>query len=138
MQAVALPRPDARPSSFGVSATTSVRTTALPSGEQIPVLGQGTWRLGQGRRDPAVEIRTLRRGLDLGMTLVDTAEMYGDGAAEVLVGEAIAARRDEVFLAGKVLPQHATADGMTDACKASLGRLRTDRLDVYLLHWRGR
>ncbi len=119
-------------------ATTPVRTTTLPSGERIPVLGQGTWRLAEGRTDPAVEIETLRLGLDLGMTLVDTAELYGDGAAEEVVGAAIADRRDEVFLVGKVLPQHATADGMTSACKASLRRLRTDRLDLYLLHWRGR
>jgi diketogulonate reductase-like aldo/keto reductase len=121
-----------------VPATTSVRTTALPSGEQVPVLGQGTWRLGEGRRDAAVEIETQRLGLDLGMTLVDTAAMYGDGAAEELVGEAIAGRRDEVFLVGKVVPHHATAEGTAAACEASLRRLRTDRLDLYLLHWRGR
>jgi diketogulonate reductase-like aldo/keto reductase len=115
-----------------------MRTTALPSGEQVPVLGQGTWRLGEGRRDAAVEIETLRLGLDLGMTLVDTAAMYGDGAAEELVGEAIAGRRDEVFLVGKVVPHHATAEGTAAACEASLRRLRTDRLDLCLLHWRGR
>jgi diketogulonate reductase-like aldo/keto reductase len=111
---------------------------SLPSGDQIPVLGQGTWHLAEspGRRD--AEIAALRRGLDLGMTLIDTAEMYGDGAAEQLVGEAIAGRRAEVFLVSKVLPHHATREGTVRACQASLRRLNTDRLDLYLLHWRGR
>jgi diketogulonate reductase-like aldo/keto reductase len=115
-----------------------MRTTSLPSGEQVPVLGQSTWRVGEGRRGRPEEIATLRHGLDLGMTVVDTAEMYGDGAAEELVGEAIAGRRDEVFLVTKVLPDHATEDGVVAACEASLRRLGTDRLDLYLLHWRGR
>jgi len=119
-------------------AATSVRTTALPSGEQVPVLGQGTWHLGQARHSRASETARLRLGLDLGMTLVDTAELYGDGAAERLVGAAIADRRDDVFLASKLLPHHATAQGTVAACEASLRRLRTDRLDLYLLHWRGR
>ena len=115
-----------------------MRTVKLPSGERIPVLGQGTWHLGEvaARRDK--EILALRRGLDLGMTVIDTAEMYADGEAEKLVGEAIADRRDEVFLVSKVLPHHATARGTVAACEDSLRRLGTDRIDLYLLHWRGR
>jgi diketogulonate reductase-like aldo/keto reductase len=115
----------------------AIPTVRLPSGEPVPVLGQGTWRLGE---DPAAErreISALRRGIDLGMTLVDTAEMYGDGASERLVGRAIGARRDEVFLVSKVLPGHATRSGVAAACAASLERLGTDHLDLYLLHWRG-
>ena len=114
-----------------------VRTTKLPLGEAVPVLGQGTWYLGEGLRPRAVEIAALRLGLDLGMTLIDTAEMYGDGAAEKLVGEAIAGRRDEVFLVSKVLPGNATRVGTIAACDRSLQRLRTDQIDLYLLHWRG-
>ena len=115
-----------------------MRTVTLPSGERIPLLGQGTWHLAEvaARRDE--EILALRRGLDLGMTVIDTAEMYADGEAEKLVGEAIAGRRDEVFLVSKVLPQHATARGTVAACEGSLRRLGTDRIDLYLLHWRGR
>jgi diketogulonate reductase-like aldo/keto reductase len=97
----------------------------------------GTWHLAEGRHPPEVELATLRTGLDLGLTLIDTAEMYGEGASERLVGAAIAGRRDEVFLVSKVMPQHATSDGMRAACEASLRRLGTDRLDLYLLHWRG-
>jgi diketogulonate reductase-like aldo/keto reductase len=111
--------------------------TTLPSGETIPVLGQGTWHLGQGRHPRADEIDALRLGIDLGMTMIDTAEMYGDGASEQLVGEAIAGRRDDVFLISKVLPEHASRAGTIAACEASLRRLGTDRLDLYLLHWRG-
>jgi diketogulonate reductase-like aldo/keto reductase len=115
-----------------------MRTVKLPSGERIPVLGQGTWHLAEvpARRDE--EILALRRGLDLGMTVIDTAEMYADGEAEKLVGEAIAGRRDEVFLVSKLLPHHATARGTVAACEGSLRRLGTDRIDLYLLHWRGR
>jgi diketogulonate reductase-like aldo/keto reductase len=115
-----------------------MRTVKLPSGERIPVLGQGTWHLAEvpARRDE--EILALRRGLDLGMTVIDTAEMYADGEAEKLVGEAIAGQRDEVFLVSKVLPQHGTARGTVAACESSLRRLGTDRIDLYLLHWRGR
>ena len=109
----------------------------LPSGETIPTLGQGTWHLGQGRHPRAEEIRALREGVDLGMTLIDTAEMYGDGRAEELVGEAIAGRRDDIFLVSKVLPSHATEEGTIAACRESLRRIGTDRLDLYLLHWRG-
>ena len=103
----------------------------------MPALGQGTWFMGDDRAARAEEIATLRLGLDLGATLIDTAEMYGDGRAEELVGEAIAGRRDEVFLVSKVLPNHASRRGTVSACEKSLQRLRTDRLDLYLLHWRG-
>jgi diketogulonate reductase-like aldo/keto reductase len=118
-------------------AVLTMRAVDLPSGETIPVLGMGTWHLGEGRHPAEVEIDAMRTGLDLGMTLVDTAELYGDGASERLVGQAIAGRRDDVFLTSKVLPQHATFDGTIAACEASLRRLDTDRLDLYLLHWRG-
>jgi diketogulonate reductase-like aldo/keto reductase len=115
----------------------AMRTTRLASGEAVPVLGQGTWYMGDDRRRRADEIAALLLGLDLGMTLIDTAEMYGNGAAEELVGEAIAGRRDEVFLVSKVLPGNATRSGTIAACERSLQRLGTDRLDLYLLHWRG-
>ena len=115
---------------------TAPRTISLPSGETVPALGQGTWYLGDDPRRRTEEIAALRLGLDLGMTLIDTAEMYGGGAAEQLVGEAIRGRRDEVFLVTKVLPQHASARGTISACEASLRRLQTDRIDLYLLHWR--
>jgi diketogulonate reductase-like aldo/keto reductase len=115
----------------------TVRTIKLPSGEAMPVLGQGTWGMAEGTRRRADEIAALRLGLDLGMTLIDTAEMYADGAAEKLVAEAIAGRRDEVFLVSKVLPNNASRRGTIAACERSLRRLGTDRLDLYLLHWRG-
>jgi diketogulonate reductase-like aldo/keto reductase len=102
----------------------------------VPVIGQGTWNIDGG--DRAAAVQALRTGLDLGMTHIDTAEMYGDGAAEEMVGEAIAGRRDEVFLVSKVLPEHASRSGTVAACERSLARLGTDRLDCYLLHWRGR
>ena len=114
-----------------------MKTVALPSGERVPAFGMGTWYMGEHRAARAEEIATLRLGLDLGATLIDTAEMYGDGRSEALVGEAIAGRRDEVFLVSKVLPQHASRRGTIAACEASLQRLGTDRLDLYLLHWRG-
>jgi diketogulonate reductase-like aldo/keto reductase len=113
------------------------RTVRLPSGEEIPALGQGTWQMAERRDRRAGEIAALRRGLDLGLTLIDTAEMYAEGGAEELVGEAIAGRRDEVFLVSKVYPQNASRRGVADACARSLHRLGTDRLDLYLLHWRG-
>jgi diketogulonate reductase-like aldo/keto reductase len=103
---------------------------------RIAVVGQGTWYIENGDRKAAVA--ALRRGIDLGMTHIDTAEMYGSGAAEKLVAEAIAGRRDEVFLVSKVLPEHASRSGTLAACEQSLARLQTDRLDCYLLHWRGR
>ncbi|HEX4207158.1 MAG TPA: aldo/keto reductase [Ktedonobacteraceae bacterium] len=116
---------------------TAVRSIRLPSGEAIPVLGQGTWGMAEDARRQKDEIAALRLGLDLGMTLIDTAEMYADGAAEELVGKAILGRRDKVFLVSKVLPSNATRRGTIAACERSLQRLRTDQLDLYLLHWRG-
>ncbi|WP_454018262.1 aldo/keto reductase [Azospirillum sp. Marseille-Q6669] len=115
----------------------TIPTTRLPSGTAVPVLGQGTWYMGEDSRDRAREAAALRLGLDLGMTLIDTAEMYADGGAEEVVGEAIAGRRDEVFLVSKVLPMNASRRGTVAACERSLKRLRTDRIDLYLLHWRG-
>src|SRR5579863_4220568 len=106
-----------------------------PAGPPVSVIGQGTWYLDEADRRTAVA--ALRRGLDLGMNHIDTAEMYGGGAAEALVGEAIAGRREEVFLVSKVLPGNASRSGTRAACERSLDRLRTDRLDCYLLHWRG-
>jgi diketogulonate reductase-like aldo/keto reductase len=114
-----------------------IPTTRLPSGEAIPTLGQGTWGMAEDARRRKDEVAALRVGFDLGMTLVDTAEMYADGGAEALVGEAIAGRRDELFLVSKVLPENATRPGTVAACEHSLRRLGTDRLDLYLLHWRG-
>ncbi|HWF52522.1 MAG TPA: aldo/keto reductase [Solirubrobacteraceae bacterium] len=118
-------------------AVEAVRGVELPSGEAIPILGQGTWHLGQGRHARSEELEALRTGIDLGMSLIDTAEMYGEGAAEELVGDAVAGRREQVFLVSKVLPHHATHEGTISACRASLRRLGTDHLDLYLLHWRG-
>jgi diketogulonate reductase-like aldo/keto reductase len=115
-----------------------VPTTPLPSGEAVPILGQGTWAMGEDARSRADEVAALRLGLDLGVTLIDTAEMYADGGAEEVVAEAIAGRRDEVFLVDKVLPGNASRQGTVAACERSLRRLRTDRIDLYLLHWRGR
>ena len=114
-----------------------LRFVTLRSGERVPALGQGTWHMGENRRRAADEAAALRLGIDLGMTLIDTAEMYGDGAAERIVGEAIAGRRDEVFLVSKVLPHNASRAGVVAACERSLKRLATDRIDLYLLHWRG-
>jgi diketogulonate reductase-like aldo/keto reductase len=109
----------------------------LPSGTSIPVLGQGTWHVAEVPELRMAEIRALRVGVEIGMTLIDTAEMYADGETERLVGEALAGIRDEAFLVSKVLPRHATIRGTVAACEASLRRLGTDHLDLYLLHWRG-
>ena len=114
-----------------------MKTVRLPSGENVPALGLGTWMIGEDTRKRADEIAALRRGIDLGLNLIDTAEMYGEGASERLVGEAIAGRRDEVFLVSKVYPHNASREGTVAACERSLKRLGTDRLDLYLLHWRG-
>ncbi len=114
-----------------------MRSVTLSSGERVPALGIGTWRMGERRAARAEEIATLRLAIELGATLIDTAEMYGDGKTEALVGEAIAGRRDEVFLVSKVYPQNATRRGTAIACERSLQRLGTDRIDLYLLHWRG-
>jgi diketogulonate reductase-like aldo/keto reductase len=114
-----------------------LKTVVLPAGEQVPAFGIGSWHMGDDPAARAEELATLRLGLDLGARLIDTAEMYGDGRAEELVGEAIAGRRDEVFLVSKVLPSNASRRGTVSACERSLRRLKTDRLDLYLLHWRG-
>ncbi len=114
-----------------------IRTTTLPSGEAVPVLGQGTWKMGEDRQRRADEVAALRLGLDLGITLIDTAEMYAGGGAEEVVAEAIAGRRDETFLVSKVLPTNASRAGVKRACENSLKRLATDRIDLYLLHWPG-
>jgi diketogulonate reductase-like aldo/keto reductase len=111
---------------------------ALRDGVRVAALGLGTWHMGESARTAGRERAALVAGLDLGMTLVDTAEMYGDGGAEALVGDAIAGRRDDVFVVSKVYPHNAGRKSAIAACERSLRRLRTDRLDLYLLHWRGR
>jgi diketogulonate reductase-like aldo/keto reductase len=116
---------------------TALRTVILPQGEIIPALGQGTWHMAEDPRRRSDEIAALRVGIDLGMSLIDTAEMYADGGAEILVGEAIKGRREQVFLVSKVLPHHATVRGTVEACEGSLQRLGVDVIDLYLLHWRG-
>ena len=114
-----------------------MKTVRMPSGDLVPALGQGTWRMGEDPALRAQEIACLRAGLDLGLRLVDTAEMYGEGRTESLVGEAIAGRRDEVYLVSKVYPHNASRKAMRKACTDSLRRLKTDRIDLYLLHWAG-
>jgi diketogulonate reductase-like aldo/keto reductase len=114
-----------------------MRITLLPSGEAVPVLGQGTWGMGETPGERRSEIDALQAGLDLGMNLIDTAEMYGDGAAEEVVGKALAGRRDSSFVVSKVYPHNASRAGAIAACERSLRRLGTDRIDLYLLHWRG-
>jgi diketogulonate reductase-like aldo/keto reductase len=115
-----------------------MKTIDLPDGGTVPALGQGTWMMGEDAAMRSQEIAALQTGIDLGLTLIDTAEMYADGESERLVGAAIAGRRDRVFLVGKAYPQNASATRLPQACEASLRRLGTDRLDLYLLHWRGR
>ncbi|MBW9116685.1 aldo/keto reductase [Rhizobium cauense] len=110
---------------------------SFPDGVKVPALGQGTWNMGEKTSEAKREIDSLRAGLDLGMTLIDTAEMYAEGGAERIVGEAIEGRRDEVFLVSKVYPWNASRKGTIAACEHSLLRLGTDRIDLYLLHWRG-
>ena len=114
-----------------------MRTVRLADGTAVPALGQGTWMMAEDPQRRGGEIAALRAGIDLGMTLIDTAEMYADGGSERLVGEAIAGRRDELFLVSKAYPQNASRTRLPRACEASLERLGTDRLDLYLLHWRG-
>jgi len=114
-----------------------MQTVSLPGGEQVPMLGQGTWMMGERPDHRSDEIAALRLGVDLGMTLIDTAEMYGDGAAEELIREALGDVRDRLFLVSKAYPQNASHARLRAACEASLRRLGTDRLDLYLLHWRG-
>lgn len=114
-----------------------LKSVTLPGGEQVPALGQGTWYMGETPARHGAEIDALRLGIDLGATLVDTAEMYGEGLTEDLVGEALAGYRDRTFLVSKVYPHNASRKGVVAACERSLARLKTDRLDLYLLHWRG-
>ncbi len=114
-----------------------MRTVELSGGERVPVLGLGTWRMGERKRDRDNEIAALRLGLDLGFRLIDTAELYGSGEAETIVAEAIAGRRDDVYLVSKVMPQNASRRGTVAACEQSLKRLKTDHLDLFLLHWQG-
>ena len=114
-----------------------MKIVTLPSGEKLPALGQGTWNMGDKREIRREEMSTLQLGLDLGLKLIDTAEMYGEGNAEELIGEAIAGRRDQAFLVSKVYPHNASRKGTIAACERSLARMRTDHIDLYLLHWRG-
>lgn len=115
----------------------SIATTTLPSGEAVPVLGQGTWKMGEDPRRHADEVAALQLGIDLGMTLIDTAEMYASGGAERVVADAIDGRRDGLFVVSKVLPSNASRRGVERACEQSLKRMRIDVVDLYLLHWRG-
>ena len=114
-----------------------IRTVALRDGRAVPALGQGTWAMGDRRAERGAEAAALRLGIDLGLTLIDTAEMYGDGGAEEVVGDAIAGQRDRVFIVSKVYPHNASRKGAVAACERSLKRLRIEHLDLYLLHWRG-
>lgn len=114
-----------------------IDTIRLPDGETVPALGQGTWHMGERGARRADEIAALRLGVSLGMTLIDTAEMYGEGDTETLLGEALAGLRDDIFLVSKVYPHNASRKGVVQACERSLKRLRTDRIDLYLLHWPG-
>ncbi len=114
-----------------------MKTIRLRGQKEIPILGQGTWRMGEKASQKQMEIDALKLGIDLGMTLIDTAEMYGEGGAEKIVSEAIALRREEIYLVSKFYPHNASYDGVIAACNRSLSRLKTDYLDLYLLHWRG-
>ncbi|NRR31148.1 aldo/keto reductase [Oxalobacteraceae bacterium] len=114
-----------------------MKTLALPSGRRVPVLGQGTWYMGEDPASAAREAQALQLGMDLGMTLIDTAEMYAEGGAEQVVGKAIAGRRDEAFIVSKVYPHNAHVSGMQAACERSLKRMNIDCIDLYLLHWPG-
>jgi diketogulonate reductase-like aldo/keto reductase len=112
-------------------------TVTLPGGERVPALGQGTWHMGEDRRRAAEEAAAVRLGIELGMTLIDTAEMYGSGGSEEMIARAIDGVRDQLFIVSKVYPHNGSRSGVVAACERSLKRLRTDRLDLYLLHWRG-
>jgi diketogulonate reductase-like aldo/keto reductase len=117
--------------------TRSIETVTLPTGEAIPKLGQGTWEMGERANARKDEIAALRAGVELGMTLVDTAEMYGDGESEKLIAEALGSLREDIFIVSKVYPHNGSERGVQAACERSLKRLKTDRIDLYLLHWRG-
>ena len=112
-------------------------TVTLRSGERVPALGQGTWHIGEDRRRATDEAAAVRLGIELGMTLIDTAEMYGSGGSEEMIARAIEGVRDQLFIVSKVYPHNASRGGVVAACERSLARLRTDRIDLYLLHWRG-
>ena len=116
---------------------TPIRRVRARGGAELPALGLGTYRMGEDRAERANEVAALRLGLDLGMTLIDTAEMYADGGAEEVTGEAVKGRRDDVFIVTKVLPHNASRQGTIEAAERSLRRLGTDRIDLYLLHWQG-
>ena len=117
--------------------TTDLPMVTLLGGERVPALGQGTWHMGENRRRMAEEAAAVRLGIELGMTLIDTAEMYGSGGAEEMVARAAEGLRDDLFIVSKVYPHNASRAGVVAACERSLERLRTDRIDLYLLHWRG-
>ena len=117
--------------------TAELPTVTLPGGERVPALGQGTWHMGEDRRRIAEEAAAVRLGIELGMTLIDTAEMYGSGGSEEMIAQAIEGVRDKLFIVSKVYPHNASRSGVVAACERSLKRLRTDRIDLYLLHWRG-
>jgi len=116
---------------------TTIPTLSLPSGRAMPIFGVGTWRMGESARVRADEVKAVRAAIERGVTLIDTAEMYGDGEAEAIVAEATGARRDDLFIVSKVLPSNSSKRGTIAACERSLKRLNTDRIDLYLLHWRG-
>jgi diketogulonate reductase-like aldo/keto reductase len=116
---------------------TPIPTVTLPGGETVRALGQGTWHMGESASRRRQEVAALRLGLELGLSLIDTAEMYANGVSEEIVGEAFAGRRDDIFIVSKVLPENASRRGTIAACERSLKRLQTDRIDLYLLHWRG-
>jgi len=117
--------------------TSQQKTVLLPKGEQLPALGQGTWEMGDNTRTRNAEIAALNAGVDLGLTVIDTAEMYGEGESEKLIAEALKDRRDALFIVSKVYPHNGSEAGVKAACERSLKRLQTDRIDLYLLHWRG-
>jgi diketogulonate reductase-like aldo/keto reductase len=131
------PRPNETSDRARHPMTSLRKTVQLPSGEQIPALGQGTWEMGEKSRARADEIEALQTGVDLGLTLIDTAEMYGDGDSEKLIAEALGHRRNELFIVSKVYPHNGSETGVKAACERSLKRLQTDCIDLYLLHWRG-
>src|SRR5436190_3396106 len=120
------------------NASNKMKTVTLPDAERVPALGQGTWRMGENKRASKEESASLRLGIELGMTVIDTAEMYGEGGAEKVVADAIEDQRDRVFVVSKVYPHNASRAELPKACERSLKRLRIDAIDFYLLHWRER